>query len=314
MGGGGKNAASREASQARADEEARQARIRSGTASINKTFDGGTVGSGKLGADAAFDPTKKYYRADGTEWKAPAGLGAPTPAPGAPAASPGGLAGMLMGGGQTAPRATGGAGPTLLGAPVSSLTGGEGKQPSWADMLGGGLYSGTEQRGGFNDKFFGDIRDSFVNFARPQVDDQFRKAGEQSTFGLARAGLLDSSVRGDQNAELQKQYDINLQDITDKARGYETEARTNVERTRGDLISMLQATGDATGAANSALARASTLATPPSYSPLGQLFQDSTAMIGQQLAQERAFALGLAPRPRDSVRAPGASGSSVKVT
>jgi hypothetical protein len=121
-------------------------------------------------------------------------------------------------------------------------------------------------------------------------------------------------VRGEQNAELQKQYDINLQDITDKARGYETEARNNVERTRSDLISMLQATGDATGAANSALARASTLATPPSYSPLGQLFQDTSASIGQQLAQERAFALGLAPRPRDSVRAPAATGGSVKVS
>ena len=219
---------------------------------------------------------------------------------------------MLMGGGSGPAKPTGSA--SILGVPVSTLTGGGARQPSWADMLGEGLYSGVEQKGGFDDNFYKGIRDSYVNFARPQVDDQFRKAGEQSTFGLARSGLLDSSVRGEQNAELQKQYDINLQDITDKARGYETETRNNVERTRGDLISMLQATGDATGAANSALARASTLAAPPSYSPLGQLFQDSTAMIGQQLAQERAFALGLAPRPRDSVRTPGATGGSVKVS
>ena len=168
--------------------------------------------------------------------------------------------------------------------------------------------------GKFNDQFFGDIRDSFVNFARPQLDDQFRKAGEQSTFNLARSGTLDSSMRGEQNAELQKQYDINLQDVTDKARGYETEARGNVENARSDLISMLQVTGDATGAANSALSRASTLATPPSYSPLGQLFQDSTSILGQQMAQERAFALGLAPRPRGSVSTFGPASGSVKVS
>ena len=168
--------------------------------------------------------------------------------------------------------------------------------------------------GKFNDGFFGDIRDAFVNFARPQVDDQFRKANDQSVFGLARSGMLDSSVRGEQTAELQKMYDINLQDITDKARGYETEARNNVERSRADLITMLQATGDATGAANAALSRASTLSAPPAYSPLGQLFQDSTAMLGQQLAQERAFALGLAPRPQNSIRAPGQTGNSVKVS
>lgn len=206
MGGGGKNAASREASRARADEEARQGRIREGTGKINETF------------------------------------------------------------------------------------------------------------GKFDDKFYGDIRDSFVDFGRPQLDDQFAKAGEQNTFGLARSGLLDSSVRGETNADLTKQYDIQRQDLVDKGRGYETEARNNVERARADLITTLQATGDATGAANSALSRASTLATPPAYSPLGQLFQDSTAMLGQQLAQERAFALGLAPRPSSSVRAPGSTAGSVRVT
>lgn len=207
MGGGGKNAASREASRARADEEARQARIREGTASINDTFSK------------------------------------------------------------------------------------------------------------FDDGFFGNIRDSFVDFGQPQLDDQFRDASEQSTFNLARSGTLDSSIRGEQNAKIQKQYDIGRQDLVDKARGYETEARNNVERARGDLISMLQVTGDATGAANSALSRAATLATPPAYSPLGQLFQDSTAMLGQQMAAERAFALGLGPRPRGGAGVFSAPpGGSVKVT
>lgn len=207
MGGGGKNAASREASLARAEEEARQKRIREGTASINNTF------------------------------------------------------------------------------------------------------------GQFDDGFFGDIRDAFVDYAQPQLDDQFRKAGEQNTYNLARSGTLDSSMRGQQNADLQKQFDIQRQDVVDKARAYETEARNNVEKARGDLISMLQVTGDATGAANSALSRAATLAAPPAYSPLGQLFQDSTAILGQQMAAERAFALGLGPSPRKSTGlfAP-TGGGSVKVT
>ena len=207
MGGGGKNAASREASRARAEEEARQGRIREGTKSINDTFSR------------------------------------------------------------------------------------------------------------FDDNFYGDIRDAFVTFGQPQLDDQFRDASEKNTFDLARSGTLNSSIRGERNADLQKQYDIERQNLIDKARGYETEARNNVERARGDLISMLQVTGDATGAANSALTRAATLATPPAYSPLGQLFQDSTAMLGQQMAQERAFALGLGPRPRNSTGLFGSGGgNSVKVT
>jgi hypothetical protein len=77
---------------------------------------------------------------------------------------------------------------------------------------------------------------------------------------------------------------------------------------------MLQVTGDATGAANSAASRAATLATPPSYSPLSQMFQDSTSILGQQMAQERAFALGLAPRPRGSVNTFSPASGSVKVS
>lgn len=154
--------------------------------------------------------------------------------------------------------------------------------------------------GQFNDEFYGDLRDSFVDFARPQLDRQFDKAKEQSTYSLARSGLLDSSTRGEANADLQESYDTNLQDVMDKARGYEVEARGNTEKARSDLLSMLQVTGDATGAANSALARAATLAKPPSYSPLAQLFTDSSAMLAQQLAAERAYSIGLGPKPRNS--------------
>lgn len=63
---------SNEAALARADEQARQQRIREGTTRINSIFDGGTFGSGLLDTSATFDPTATYYNADGSVW-APAG-------------------------------------------------------------------------------------------------------------------------------------------------------------------------------------------------------------------------------------------------
>ncbi len=51
---------------------------------------------------------------------------------------------------------------------------------------------------------------------------------------------------------------------------------------------MLNATGDAQGAAQAALARSTALSQPGTYSPLAQLFQDSTGMLAQQAAAERA--------------------------
>jgi hypothetical protein len=282
-----KNAGSKAAAASRADEEARQARIREGTAAINRTFDGTTTGSGAVGADAAFDPSATYVRADGSRWTPPA---ASAPAVGGVP----GAAGKLTG---------------LFGTPGAA-------DPSEAfrrEAAAGGLFTGTQRSGGFDDNFFTGIRDSFTNFARPQLDDQMNEARKQLTFALARSGTLDSSTRGEQSADLQKKYDINLQDITDKARQFENDQRNSVEGARADLISTLQATGDAQGASQAALARAKTLSATPAYSPLGQLFQDSTAMLNQQAALERSYSLGFGNRPRFNTGVFGAPSSAVKV-
>lgn len=176
-----------------------------------------------------------------------------------------------------------------------------------------GTASIDETFGQFNDDYFGGLRDSYVNFARPQLDDQMGDARKQLTFALARSGNLDSSTRGEQSADLQKTYDLNLQDIADRGREFETTARDNVEQARGDLVSQLQLTGDNTGAANAALSRAKALSTPPPFSPIGQLFQDSTAMLSQQAAFERAYAAGYGPKPRVTTGLFGSSGGAVKV-
>lgn len=148
----------------------------------------------------------------------------------------------------------------------------------------------------FDNNYFDNLGKSYTEFARPQLDQQFGDAREKLTFALARNGTLDSSMRSEQNADVQREYDKNLLDITDKGREYQTTARNNVENARGDLISMLQVTGDAQGASNAALSRAQTLSAPPAYSPLGQLFTDFTSGLAQQAAFERAEAMSGAPR------------------
>lgn len=181
------------------------------------------------------------------------------------------------------------------------------------DRIRAGTSSINDTFGQFDDEYFGGLRQSFVDYARPQLDDQMSDARKQLTFALARSGNLDSSTRGEQSADLQERYDLNLQDIADQGREYETTARNNVEQARGDLVAQLQLTGDNTGAANAALSRARALSTPPTYSPLGQLFQDSTAMLSQQAAFERAYAAGYGPKPRFNTGLFGTSNSAVRV-
>lgn len=165
----------------------------------------------------------------------------------------------------------------------------------------------------FTPEFFESRRKAYLGYARPQLDEQYGKTQKELTFSLARSGLLDSSVRGQKTAELQTLQDRRAREIADQALGQETEARNSIEAARGDLIRTLNATGDASGAANSAVTRAQALSAPAPYSPLGQLFADFSAGLGTQAAMERAYAYG-GPKPKYNTGLFGTGRGAVAVT
>lgn len=287
----GKDNGSDEAAQARADENARQARIRAGTSRINTIFDGGTTTSGAV--TGAYDPTKTYYNADGSVWTPTA---APTtPAPAANGALGNGPHRANYGGGGARNGGIGvsagvdGRGGSVRTNPFSRV---QTPEQQFAAAEKNGLFGTKTTTPGFDDAFYTGRRDAYTNYAMPQLDQQNSDASKQLTFSLDRGGLLDSSVRGQKLSDLQRLYDTNKQAVADKALSYETSARNSVEDARSNLISTLNATGDAEGAATSALARSQALSAPAAYDPLGQLFTDFTNGLGIQAAQERSYAAG----------------------
>lgn len=150
--------------------------------------------------------------------------------------------------------------------------------------------------GQFDDGYFDQQRQRYIDYAMPQLDDQRGKASKELLFAMDRSGQTEGSTRADLAGELQKRYDLQGQKVRDDALAYGTNARTQVEGARSDLIAMLNATGDAEGASSSAIARAAALSQPAAYSPIGNLFADFTGALGTQAAAERAFAYG-GPRP-----------------
>lgn len=167
--------------------------------------------------------------------------------------------------------------------------------------------------GQFNDDFFDGQRQRYVDYAMPQVDDQRNKANKELVFAMDRAGQLEGSARADLSGELQKRYELQNQKVRDDGLAFGTQSRTQVEGARGDLVSMLNATGDAEGAANSAVARASALSQPAAYSPLTNLFADFTGALGTQAAAERARAAG-GPAPTYNTGLFGPRAGSTAVT
>lgn len=235
---GGKSGGN-EAGQARAEEQARQAKMRLGTKNINAIFDGGEHYSAVDTKNLV--KGQQYYNANGE----------------------------LV---------------TYNGEQSNTPKDGQGLN------VDTGYYTKSTRAGQFGDDFFKGRREAYTGYAMPQLQDQYGDAQKELAFALTRGGLLDSSVRGDKAGELQKLYDLEGQNVADKAREYETQARTGVEDARANLIATLNATGDVQGATNSALARSAALSKAPAYNPLGQLFADFTAGLGVKAAQDRAAA------------------------
>ena len=165
----------------------------------------------------------------------------------------------------------------------------------------------------FTPDFYTGQEAAYKDYALPQLDKQHTEAGEQLGFDLARRGVLNSSMRADKEADLGQLYDLNRQNVTDKAREFGTKARSSVEDARNDLILTLQSTADASGAAKGALSRASALSRPPAYSPLEDAFLSFTQGLSTQAGLERAAAAGSPYKPRYNTGLFGGSGS-VKVT
>lgn len=165
----------------------------------------------------------------------------------------------------------------------------------------------------FDGDFYGDASKNYVDYATPQLEDQYEDAGEELAYDMARRGLDASSVNAEKTADLSKLYELNRQDVVDKGREYGTKIKNDVQDAKTDLITTLTATGDKEGAASSALARASALSEAPAYSPLTALFADFTNALGTQAGLERAYASGSSNRPRYNLGLYG-SGSSVKVS
>lgn len=151
--------------------------------------------------------------------------------------------------------------------------------------------------GQFNDDFFNAQRDNYINYAMPQVEDQKSKAGRELLFAMDRAGQTEGSARADLAGELQKRFELQSQKVRDDGLAFSTQTRNNVEGARTDLVAMLNATGDAEGAAQSAIARSAALSQPAAYSPIGNLFADFTGALGTQAAAERARYYGGAGTP-----------------
>lgn len=242
---------------ARAEEAARQSRIKGGMSQVDAVFQGGRYGTG---AANSYQAGTKYYNPDGTEWN-------PNPS-----------------GFQQARRSTV---PNARPDTYEQFLPDNWQQTAFTQQSANSpLYTGFGESKGFGEDFFNERANAYRDYALPQVDDQFKRTYDSLIANLSRSGNLRSSAGARNLGLLQRELGTAKQRVADQGLTLSNELRGEVERNRSEVVNQLQSTGDSQVAANSALARASLMRQPTSYEPLGDMFGNVTnAMALNQIAR-----------------------------
>lgn len=124
-------------------------------------------------------------------------------------------------------------------------------------------------------------RQAQEEFYFPQLDQSRDRAQDDLTFALARAGLLNSTTAGERQARLAQDYALQRGSILSNIAADIAGTRSNINQQRSAIESGLRASGDASQAADQALASAVTFREDmPSLNPLGHLFYGVSEGIG----------------------------------
>ena len=139
----------------------------------------------------------------------------------------------------------------------------------------------------FDEPFFDERRQAFIDYQQPRVEDQYNNALRQLTFALARSGLNNSSVASTRRANAREKYDFAQQDMRRRADASANDARTAIENARQELSTNNAALADPTAAANAAISRAESLNALPKYEPMLDLFGSLSEGLATQADLER---------------------------
>lgn len=141
--------------------------------------------------------------------------------------------------------------------------------------------------GSFDDDFYNQRSNSYLEYANPQLEQQFADAQKALEFALSRNGRLDSSVAAEQRAKLLEDFNKQKTAIADRGMQYANQARSSVEGSRADLISLNSNLANPQQIAQEANNRLAGLQAAPAYDPLAPLFTNAGEALGTQAELER---------------------------
>lgn len=127
---------------------------------------------------------------------------------------------------------------------------------------------------GFQPDFYRQYANSYLNYALPQVNQQYADAYRQQQFSSANRGLKGSSSDVQQRNRLSTSLGTNRQQVVNQAQQQENMMKLAVNQARENALSTLYQTASPQLAAQSATNYASALQAPSAFAPLANMFEN----------------------------------------
>lgn len=139
----------------------------------------------------------------------------------------------------------------------------------------------------FNQGFYDKQQQAFLDYQNPQLEDQYKDAGQELLFALTRTGLGQSSAMNQRQAKLTDTYTQAGQGIVDEAARRKAQTQAAVNAQRMALMNQAEGAHDPSYMRGLAQSQGASLAAPQSMSNLGDIFATALSGITSAYDQER---------------------------
>ena len=144
---------------------------------------------------------------------------------------------------------------------------------------------------GYDDAFYENQATNYMDYATPQIEDQYTDAMRSLTRALSRSGMSQSSVAAERKAKIEKTLADAQADAARQGQSYANDVRQSLASVKNNLISQNNALADPTLIANMAASQSSAASQVPNYSPVANIFAnvaDGLATQAQLEARDKA--------------------------
>jgi len=135
---------------------------------------------------------------------------------------------------------------------------------------------------GYDDNFYAGQAQNYMDYAAPQIEDQYTDAMRSLTRALSRSGLSQSSVAAERKAKLQETLSNAQVDAARQGEAFANDTRSALAGVKNNLLAQNQSLADPTLIASMAANQSNAASQLPSYNPVAQIFADATAGLATQ--------------------------------